>query len=58
MVNVSCFPVAMSYRLGVKEMLCLVSRIQKGKAVSAVGTVEKPERFLRQLFQAAVEIIK
>jgi hypothetical protein len=39
-------------------MLCLVSRIQKGKAVSAVGTVEKPERFLRQLFQAAVEIIK
>src|SRR4030095_8970740 len=28
------------------------------KAVSAVGTVERPERFLRRLFQAAVEIIK
>jgi hypothetical protein len=27
-------------------------------AAGAVGTVEKPERFLRRLFQAAVEMIK
>jgi hypothetical protein len=27
-------------------------------AAGAVGTVGKPERFLRRLFQAAVEIIK
>ncbi len=45
--------------MGVKEMLCLVPRISEGRAVvSAVGTVEKAERFLRKLFQAAVEIIK
>ena len=30
----------------------------RNQVASAVGTVEKPERFLRRLFQAAVEMIK
>jgi len=41
-------------------MLCLFPRrFSEGiLVIGAVGTVEKPERFVRRLFQAAEEIMK